>query len=106
VVKKLDFFISVCYNIYILKIRMVIKMNPKVKVFLNGRGVSIHRADCKDLTRGENRFYAQDADTFPTVDEALECYLDTGDEQAPGWVMDEMAIFPCTGQTNRAYWQE
>jgi len=25
--KKLDIFISVCYNIYILKIRMVIKMN-------------------------------------------------------------------------------
>ena len=93
------------YNIYILKIRMVIKMNPKVTAFLNGKGISIHRADCKDLTRGENGFLSLESIPFLTLEEAIDTMLDKGVEEEPGWMMEEMAIFPCTGQTNKAYWQ-
>ena len=66
-----------------------------VKVLNTGGEVHIHKAGCKDLGRGENRLWVTMAETFLTLEEALEEFIDTGDEGAPGWMEDEIPIHRC-----------
>ena len=76
-------------------------MDNKVTVLVTGRGVAMHRATCSDLTKGENKLFTLNADTFDNLDLAVETYLDTGDIDQPGWLADEMYIYPCTGATDK-----
>jgi len=67
-----------------------------VTTFNTGGEIQIHRAGCQDIKRGENKFWSQQSETFPTVEEAYDNYLDKGDETEPGWYEDEIKIHNCT----------
>ena len=66
-----------------------------ITVFNKGGMIHYHAAGCRDITRGENRFWSQDKQTFPDIDTAIANYLDTDDENNPGWLYGDMEFFPC-----------
>ena len=70
-----------------------------VTLFNTGGTINIHKTGCQDIKRGENRFWSQASETFETVEEAYNAYVDTGDENNPGWLPEEFHIYPCTGST-------
>tara|TARA_R110000824_G_scaffold20903_8_gene78381 strand:- start:932 stop:1159 length:228 start_codon:yes stop_codon:yes gene_type:complete len=67
-----------------------------VVIFNTGMGLEIHKTGCRDLNRGINKFASRNADTFPTVDAAIDAYIDKGDENDPGWTFGEFNIQNCT----------
>ena len=74
-------------------------MNIEITAYNHGGEIRFHRAGCADLSRGQNRFWAQDSQTFPDLDKAIENFLDTGDESNPGWIIEEMTFYPCTNNS-------
>ena len=68
----------------------------KITVYNHGGIIHFHKSGCKDLSKPTNKFFARNADTFLNLEEALDCFLDKGDEEEPGWLLDEMKFFPCT----------
>ena len=71
-------------------------MDIEITAYNHGGEIRFHKAGCADLSKGENRFWAQDSQTFPDLDKAIENFLDTGDESNPGWIIEEMTFYPCT----------
>ena len=69
----------------------------EITAYNNGGEIQFHKAGCKDLNKPANKLAAMNADTFPNLDAAVAEFLDTGDENAPGWIIEEMRFFPCTG---------
>lgn len=69
-----------------------------ITAFNKGGTIHFHKAGCQDLARGANRYWAQDSQDFSNLDTAIDNYLDTGDESNPGFIMEEMEIFPCAGK--------
>ena len=67
--------------------------------FNAGGLIHFHKAGCRDVGRGQNRFWARDAENYTNITEALTIFLDTGDEEDPGWILDEMRFYPCTEAT-------
>tara|TARA_R100000306_G_scaffold52685_1_gene49510 strand:+ start:147 stop:422 length:276 start_codon:yes stop_codon:yes gene_type:complete len=67
--------------------------------FNAGGLIHFHKAGCRDLGQGQNRFWARDAESYTNITEAVTTFLDTGDEENPGWILDEMRFFPCTEAT-------
>jgi hypothetical protein len=71
-------------------------MEKEIIAFDNGQGIVFHKAGCRDLNKPANRLYARGAETFPNLDLAIANFLDTGDENCPGWIIEEMTFLPCT----------
>jgi hypothetical protein len=71
----------------------------RVTALVTGHGIDVHAVRCQDLKRGENRLLAVWADKFDSMDDLMDEYLDTGDENAPGWQPSEFRFLPCTAFT-------
>jgi hypothetical protein len=67
-----------------------------IVAYNHGGEIHFHKAGCRDMDRGQNRFWSQDRQEFPNMDSAVSNFLDTGDESNPGWILEEMTFFPCT----------
>ena len=71
-------------------------MNIEITAYNHGGEIRFHKTGCSDLNKPVNKFWAQDSQTFPDLDTAIENFLDTGDECNPGWIIEEMTFLPCT----------
>jgi len=67
-----------------------------VVAFVTGHGIDIHKVGCGDIKTRRLFETFGEGYIFPDLATAIENYLDTGDEEDPGWVMDEIDPKACT----------
>lgn len=63
---------------------------------ITGPQFDVHKAGCRDIKN--NRWVqarATQVEQYDSVQAILDAYLDTGDENAPGWDSSEIRIMPC-----------
>ena len=72
------------------------QMAKEITAYNHGGDILFHSAGCQDLNKPANKFWAQYSQTFPNLDAAIENFLDTGDVNNPGWIIEEMTFLPCT----------
>lgn len=68
----------------------------EITVFNAGGTIHFHRSGCRDIKKGINKWWSKTSDTFANLQLAIDCYVDDGDDDAPGWSEDDLMIHPCT----------
>lgn len=72
-----------------------------VAIVIGNGMVEVHKAGCQDIARQHGkRFEAKWGYSFDTLNQVYDNFLDTGDENNPGYMDDEFKIYPCTSLTS------
>ena len=69
----------------------------EIAAYNQGGTIVFHKAGCRDLSQRKHRFFSRNADIFANLEEAIERFLDTGDENNPGCTLFDMKFLPCCG---------